>query len=84
MSFCIFTIKSAYSDAIGRCLRPGGLLLFSDYLCHAGSKSADFTAYIRQRGYDLRSIEEYRALLEQAGFEVLLSQDRTAEFIDYS
>ena len=74
--------KAGLFSAIGRCLRPGGPLLFSDYLCRAGTKSADFAAYIRGREYDLRSLEEYRILLEQAGFEVLLAQDRTADFID--
>ena len=74
--------KAGLFSAIGRCLRPGGLLLFSDYLCRAGTKSPDFAAYIRAREYDLRSLEEYRILLEQAGFEVLLAQDRTADFID--
>jgi phosphoethanolamine N-methyltransferase len=74
--------KVGLLDAIRRCLRPGGLLLFSDYLCCAGAKSADFEAYIRGRGYDLRTLEEYRVLLEQAGFEVLLAQDRTADFIE--
>ena len=74
--------KTGLFDAIRRCLRPGGLLLFSDYLCRAGTKSADFAAYIRGRGYDLLSLEAYRTLLEQAGFEMLLAQDRTADFID--
>jgi phosphoethanolamine N-methyltransferase len=66
---------------IKRCLRPGGHLLFTDYLCRAGPKSAAFEAYIHSRQYDLRSLDEYRLLLEQAGFDVLLAQDRTAEFI---
>jgi phosphoethanolamine N-methyltransferase len=74
--------KAGLFDAISGCLRPGGRLLFSDYLCRAGSRSDDFSAYIQQRGYDLRTLEEYRALLEQAGFEVLLTQDRTADFIE--
>jgi phosphoethanolamine N-methyltransferase len=74
--------KAGLFDAIWRCLRPGGLLLFSDYLRRAGSPSDDFAAYIQQRGYDLRTLEAYRSLLEQAGFEVLLAQDRTAEFIE--
>jgi phosphoethanolamine N-methyltransferase len=74
--------KAGLFDAIRRCLRPGGLLLFSDYLCRAGAKSADFAAYILNRGYDLHSLEEYRILLEQAGFEALLAQDRTADFIE--
>jgi phosphoethanolamine N-methyltransferase len=66
---------------IRRCLRPGGRVLFTDYLCRAGPKSAAFEAYIRSRHYDLCPLDEYRLLLEQAGFEVLLAQDRTAEFI---
>ena len=74
--------KAGLFDAIGCCLRPGGLLLFTDYLCRVGATSADFAAYVRKRGYDLRTLEEYRILLEQAGFEVLLAQDRTADFID--
>ena len=74
--------KAGLFDAIRRCLRPGGLLLFSDYLCGADAKSADFETYIRSRGYDLRSIEAYQLLLDQAGFEVLLAQDRTANFIE--
>jgi len=74
--------KVGLLDAIWRCLRPGGLLLFSDYLCRAGAKSADFETYIRGRGYDLRTLEEYGALLEQVGFELLLAQDRTADFIE--
>ena len=74
--------KAGLFDAIRRCLRPGGLLLFSDYLCRTGAKSADFETYIRSRGYDLRSIEAYHLLLDQAGFEVLLAQDRTAGFIE--
>jgi phosphoethanolamine N-methyltransferase len=74
--------KAGLLDPISRCLRPGGRLLFSDYLCRAGAQSADFADYIRGRGYDLRSLEEYRILLTQAGFEVLQAHDRTADFID--
>ena len=68
--------------AIKRCLRSAGYLIFTDYLCRAGPRSAAFEAYIHSRQYDLRSLDEYRLLLEQAGFEVLLAQDRTTEFID--
>jgi phosphoethanolamine N-methyltransferase len=74
--------KAGLFAAIMGCLRPGGQLLFSDYLCRAGARSADFAAYIQSRGYDLRSLDQYRALLGQAGFVVLLAQDRTAEFVD--
>jgi phosphoethanolamine N-methyltransferase len=74
--------KSRLLDALMRCLRPGGLLLFTDYLCRAGARSADFAAYIHERGYDLRALEEYAALLELAGFDIILAQDRTADFVD--
>jgi phosphoethanolamine N-methyltransferase len=74
--------KARLMAAIKRCLRPGGYLLFTDYLCRAGPKSPAFEAYIHSRQYDLRSLDEYGFLLEQAGFEVLLAQDRTAQFID--
>jgi phosphoethanolamine N-methyltransferase len=72
--------KAGLFAAIGRCLRPGGLLLFSDYMCRAGARSAAFEAYIQSRGYDLRSLDQYHTLLEQAGLDVILAQDRTAEF----
>jgi phosphoethanolamine N-methyltransferase len=74
--------KAGLFAAIKQCLRSGGQLLFTDYLCRTGVKSADFEAYIRGRGFDLRSLDEYCGLLEQAGFEVTLAQDRTGDFID--
>ncbi len=74
--------KACLLPTIKRCLRPGGQLLFTDYLCRGDAKSGAFEAYIRQRQYDLRSLDEYRLLLEQAGYEVVLAQDRTADFID--
>ena len=73
--------KARLLETLRRCLRPGGRLLFTDYLCAGGPKSDEFAAYIHRRGYDLRTLEGYEQLLERAGFEVLLAQDRTAEFI---
>jgi phosphoethanolamine N-methyltransferase len=62
------------------CLRPGGRLLFTDYLCGAGAPSAEFAAYGRARNYELVELDAYRALLERAGFVVQRAEDRTAEF----
>ena len=68
--------------ALKRCLRPGGSLLFSDYLCGHPPHSAEFTEYISSRHYHLCTLDGYRALLEQAGFAVLLAEDRTAAFVE--
>ena len=66
-----------------RALRPGGRLLFTDYMRRdAGAPSAEFANYVRGRGYDLLSLAGYRAALEAAGFSVLRADDRTAEFVD--
>jgi phosphoethanolamine N-methyltransferase len=66
---------------IRRCLRPGGRLLFTDYLSRAGARSREFESYIQGRQYDLRSLDAYRSLLEKAGFDVVLANDRTVDFI---
>ncbi|MFL5805615.1 MAG: methyltransferase domain-containing protein [Roseiflexaceae bacterium] len=73
--------KGRLFAALARCLRPGGRVLFSDYLCPAGPPSPDFAAYIRARHYDLCSLEAYRAHLAQVGFTVILAEDRTDDFI---
>jgi phosphoethanolamine N-methyltransferase len=73
--------KGRLFAALARCLRPGGRVLFSDYLCAASAPSPEFAAYIHARHYDLCSLETYRAHLAQAGFAVLLAEDRTADFI---
>jgi phosphoethanolamine N-methyltransferase len=73
--------KARLLAAIMRSLRPGGHLLFTDYLCRAGEQSAEFAAYIHSRGYDLHSLADYHQLLVAAGFIVTLAEDRTAEFI---
>jgi len=63
-----------------RCLRPGGRLFFTDYLCGPDAPSAECAAYVRARNYDLVDLETYRGLLERAGFAVERAEDRTAEF----
>jgi phosphoethanolamine N-methyltransferase len=62
-------------------LVPGGLLFFTDYGRGQGRPSAEFSAYIAQRQYDLRTAQGYRALLEQAGFAQVMAEDHTAEFL---
>lgn len=63
-------------------LAAGGKLLFTDYCCGEGEKSADFAGYVQQRDYALCTVAEYRALLQQAGFRSVMAEDCTAQFID--
>lgn len=60
-----------------RLLKPGGRLLISDYCRAPEAPSAEFGAYIAQRGYDLHSVAAYGAMLEAAGFEGVAAEDRT-------
>jgi len=65
---------------LARCLRPGGRLLFTDYLRADGAPSQGFAAYIRARNYELCSLDMYRERMAAAGFTIVLAEDRTAEF----
>ena len=58
-------------------LKPGGRLLISDYCKAPGQPSEDFAGYIKQRGYDLHSVEEYGRMLQGAGFAGVKAEDRT-------
>jgi len=73
--------KARLFAVIRQALTPGGQLLFTDYCCHAGAKSAEFVAYIQQRHYHLLTVAEYRDLLTAADFVHIVAQDRTAHFL---
>jgi phosphoethanolamine N-methyltransferase len=61
-------------------LAPGGLLFFTDYCRGEAVPTAAFAAYIAERQYDLRTVGEYRRLLEDAGFSDVRVTDRTPDF----
>lgn len=61
-------------------LKPGGRLLITDYCRAPGEPSPGFAAYIAQRGYDLRPVAEYGALLAAAGFADVAAEDVTPAF----
>ena len=61
-------------------LKPGGRLLITDYCRAPGNPSLDFAAYIAQRGYDLRTVTGYGALLSSAGFMNVTAEDVTEAF----
>lgn len=64
-------------------LKPNGLLFFTDYCWGEGTHSAEFLAYVEQRGYDLHTVKGYGKLIEQAGFVEVQAMDKTKLFGDY-
>lgn len=62
-------------------LKPGGKVLITDYCKRAGPPSEDFAKYIEQRGYDLHDVEAYGQMLKDAGFDEVVAEDRTNQFI---
>ncbi|XP_042500926.1 phosphomethylethanolamine N-methyltransferase-like [Macadamia integrifolia] len=62
-------------------LKPGGKVLISDYCKKAGTPSAEFAEYIQQRGYDLHDVAAYGQMLTDAGFDEVIAEDRTDQFI---
>ncbi|CAD5190557.1 unnamed protein product [Musa acuminata subsp. malaccensis] len=63
-------------------LKPGGKLLISDYCKKLGTPSDDFAAYIKQRGYDLHDVDAYGQMLKNAGFNKVIAEDRTNQFLE--
>lgn len=51
--------KPALFKRFYKWLKPGGRVLISDYCKAPSTPSEDFAAYIKQRGYDLHSVQEY-------------------------
>ena len=62
-------------------LKPGGLLMFTDYCRGPEAPTESFMAYINEFGYDLRPVEHIGQLLRDTGYEQVEAEDRTDEFI---
>ncbi|KAL5189234.1 Phosphoethanolamine N-methyltransferase 1 [Glycine soja] len=63
-------------------LKPGGKILITDYCKSAGSPSLEFAEYIKKGGYYLHDIKAYRQMLEDAGFDDVIAEDRTDQFVN--
>lgn len=74
--------KPKLFSVIRNVLIPGGLLAFTDYCRGHGALSAEFDTYVRERKYCLHTIDEYRDLLEQAGFTGIKANDKTDYFLE--
>ncbi|KAI8528614.1 hypothetical protein RHMOL_Rhmol12G0161400 [Rhododendron molle] len=73
--------KPALFKSFYKWLKPGGKVLISDYCKSAEPPSLEFAAYIKQRGYDLHSVEAYGQMLRDAGFDEVIAEDRTDQFM---
>lgn len=63
--------KGALFNSFYSWTKPGGRLLISDYCCGESNRdkwSTAFAKYVKQRGYQLHTVQEYGKLLENAGY----------------
>jgi phosphoethanolamine N-methyltransferase len=74
--------KPALFSRFFKWLKPGGRVLISDYCRAPSTPSEEFAAYIKQRGYDLHSVQAYGQMLQAAGFIDVLAEDRTDQFVE--
>jgi len=72
-------IKSMF-ERFFKWMKPGGRLLITMYAKGAGEFTAEFTEYVKQRQYHLKSITEFADLAKSAGFADVDGEDMTARF----
>ncbi|MCP4187848.1 MAG: methyltransferase domain-containing protein [Gammaproteobacteria bacterium] len=63
-------------------LKYGGQLLFSDYCCGEKPWADEFSCYVKDRGYDLLSLDEYAEKISAAGFVEVKQDDMTERFVE--
>jgi phosphoethanolamine N-methyltransferase len=74
--------KARLLSVLKSVLHLGGTLLFTDYCCSPKPWDSDFSAYVEDRGYSLHTIEDYAALISNAGFARVTAEDITPRFIE--
>ena len=70
-------------EILHQILVPGGRLLFTDYCRDDSGSSAEFDAYVAERGYFLYTVAAYEECLREAGFVDVEAEDWTARFIEF-
>jgi phosphoethanolamine N-methyltransferase len=74
--------KPRLMAALMASLRPGGRLVFTDYMQGPPPHSDTFRAYLDEYHYLLHELEEYRSFLEAAGFVEVVAEDITDLFLE--
>lgn len=74
--------KAVLFKKMSKWLKRGGKLLITDYCKSSGPLSLDFTNYIKQRGYDLHGVEEYGQMIRGSGFDDVIAENRTVQFVE--
>merc|ERR1739836_83209 len=65
-----------------QCLKPGGILLMTDY-CRGDHEHGDqFKTYVKQRDYKFLTVKDYSKTLERAGFGNVVAIDKTETCIE--
>ncbi|KAL5161340.1 Phosphoethanolamine N-methyltransferase [Glycine soja] len=62
-------------------LKRGGTLLITDYCKSEGSLSLGYAEYIKKGGYHIHDMKTYCRMLENAGFDDVVAEDRTNLFM---
>nr|XP_053627594.1 uncharacterized protein LOC128685104 isoform X4 [Cherax quadricarinatus]XP_053627595.1 uncharacterized protein LOC128685104 isoform X5 [Cherax quadricarinatus] len=73
--------KEGLYKTLYRWLKPGGTLFVTDYCRGDRKHSQEFLDYVKQRGYDLRTVREYEQVLQEAGYTQVEAVDLTKTFI---
>ncbi|EOA36459.1 hypothetical protein CARUB_v10011038mg [Capsella rubella] len=73
--------KPALFKKFFKWLKPGGKVLITDYCRIADTPSLEFQEYMVRRRYDLHGVQAYGKMLKEAGFEDVIADDRTDQFV---
>ena len=63
-----------------KCLKPGGKIMITDYCRGEGEHTMGFRKYVKLRGYQLITVNEYGKMLEKAGFEEVEAKNNSVYF----
>jgi len=75
--------KELMYSKVFKWLKPGGKLVISEYVHGRNhpNHTTEYVEYIKDRGYQLVTVQEYGNVLKKVGFKNVQAIDKTAEFI---